>query len=160
LLLMAAGPDAVCRQLIPVLQDSSEEPRRIGTTGKVGALKLALNQLLVSLVASFGLSLAMVRQAGVPVEDLMGIVRTSPPHAEQYQQYLPRVLARDFSHPHFRVSHTLKEVKLAPDQAEQACPRADALRGVRQLIERSLALRLDELDCSASYQAIHPETTG
>ncbi|MFP3853929.1 MAG: NAD(P)-dependent oxidoreductase [Anaerolineales bacterium] len=156
LLMMVGGQDELFHELGPLLEDLSQEPLHLGSVGKAAALKLALNQLLLGLVGSFGLSLAMVREAEVDIEDFMAIVRGSSLHSPQFDKKLPRMVERDFADPHFPVTHILKDIELMLSQAGRHDLGTEALEGFRHIVERTLEMGYKEVDYSALYNGIHP----
>ena len=156
LLMMVGGQNELFHELKSLLTGLSKEPLYLGSVGKAAALKLALNQLLLGLVGSFGLSLAMVREADVDIDDFMSIVRRSSLHSPQFEKKLPRMVQRDFSDPHFPVSHILKDIKLMLFQAERHELGTEALEGFRRIVERRLEMGYEEVDYSALYNGIHP----
>lgn len=160
LLLMAGGRREQFDRWVPLLGALGDEPRYIGEVGKAAALKLALNQLLVGMVASFSLSVGMVLMADVQVEDLMDIVHASSLRSPQFDKKLPRMLKRDFSNPHFPVSHMLKDVDLIVSEAERRGLHADVAEAVRQVLVRALDAGYDDVDYSALYNGINPPGSG
>lgn len=156
LLIMTAGQEDVYTQVDPLLQDLGSKIRYVGEVGKAASLKLALNQLLVAEVAAFSLSLAMVREAGVPVEAFMDIVSNSSIRSPQFEKKLPRMMERDFSDPHFPVSHMLKDVDLVLEEAGRYQLGTESLRGIRTIVARALEMGFVEEDYSALYNGVHP----
>lgn len=155
--IMASGEKDDFQSWLPLLRELGPEPLFVGPVGRSATLKLALNQLLVSLVASFSVSLGMVLRGDVPVEDFLKVVRESDLHSPQFDKKLPRMLSRDFSDPHFPVSHMLKDVDLALEVAQGLGLGADTLSGVREIVERALEMGFVEVDYSAIYNAVNPE---
>lgn len=156
LILMLAGDEKVFEAQRPLLGELAGEPRFVGEVGKAASLKLALNQLLVSHVASFSLSLGMVLRADIPLDDFMAIVRNSALHTPQFDKKLPRMLDRDFSDPHFPVSHMLKDVRLILDEARRLELGIEALEGIHVIVARALEMGYVEVDYSALYNAVNP----
>jgi 3-hydroxyisobutyrate dehydrogenase len=156
LLLMVGGAKPLFDELSPLLSELTDQPRYIGGVGAAATLKLALNQLLLGLVSSFGLSLAMVKAGGVPVDEFMAVVRQSSLRSPQFEKKLPRMLERDFSQPHFPLSHMLKDVELMQAEAGRLGLGDEALAGMRAAIERSISMGFGQLDYSALYNGIFP----
>ncbi len=155
--IMVSGRKGDFDSWLPLLRELGPEPLFLGPTGISAIMKLALNQLLVSLVASFSVSLGMVLRGGVPMEDFLKVVRESDLHSPQFDKKLPRMLSRDFSDPHFPVSHMLKDVDLALEVAQGMGLGADTLQGIRAIVERALDMGFDDVDYSAIYNAVNPE---
>jgi 3-hydroxyisobutyrate dehydrogenase len=156
LLLMAAGERHLFDRLLPLLAALGDSPHYVGEIGKAAALKLALNQLLVGMVATFALSVGMVLRAGVSIEQFMDIVRDSSLRSPQYDKKLPRMLSRDFADPHFPVSHMLKDINLIVGEAEREGLHADVALAVRSVLQRTLDAGYIDVDYSALYNGVNP----
>lgn len=140
-----------------LLEQLGKDPLYIGPVGRAATLKLALNQLLVSLVASFGVSLAMVLRGDVPLEPFLRVVRESSLHSPQFEKKLPRMLDRDFSAPHFPVSHMLKDVDLILETIDRLDVASETQAGLRKILQRALNMGYVDVDYSALYNAINPD---
>lgn len=139
----------------PLLAVFGPEPMLIGSVGKAAALKLAMNQLIAGLTASFALSLGLIRREGVAVEAFMDLLRKSALYAPTFDKKLQRMLERDFSSPNFPLRHLLKDVRLFLEAARSQGLSTDALSGVERIIERA-ATDLADADYSGLYDAIDP----
>lgn len=159
LLIMAGGPAALYARLEPLLQVLGS-PRYIGDTGQAAALKLALNQLIAGLTASFALSLGFVREQGVPVDRFMEILRQSALYAATFDKKLDRMLDRNYGTPNFPTRHLLKDVRLFLAESANLPLDTAALDGVRQILETALAQGLSDGDYSALYDGVHREDKG
>jgi 3-hydroxyisobutyrate dehydrogenase len=127
-----------------------------GSVGQAAALKLALNQLIASLVTSFALSLSIVLREGISVDHFMDIVRQSSYYAPSYDKKLQNMLDRDFSQPNFPVRLMLKDVDLILDESDHLGLVAHALRGVRRTLAEAIERGWGENDYSALFNAINP----
>jgi len=156
LIVMVGSTPAQFAQYTELLQHYSPEPMYIGEVGTAAALKLALNQLIPSLISTFSLSLSLVQHLGVDVEQFMEVLRKSVIYAPTFDRKLPRMLDRDFTNPNFPTKHLLKDTNLIINQAAELGLNTSQLEGVKQIIETALAMGLDDLDYSAIYSAINP----
>jgi len=129
-----------------------------GSVGQAAALKLALNQLIASLVTSFALSLSIVLREEISVDTFMDIVRQSSYYAPSYDKKLQIMLDRDFSQPNFPLRLMLKDVDLILDESNDLGLVAHALRGVRRTLAEAIEGGWGEGDYSALYNAINPES--
>jgi 3-hydroxyisobutyrate dehydrogenase len=118
--------------------------------------KLALNQLIASLTHSFSLSLHLVQRAGVDVQKFMAILRASALYAPTFDKKLAKELADDYVNPNFPTAHLRKDLKLFLLAAADAGLNSEGLSGLDQLLERSTAAGLDDLD----YSSLHRLTAG
>ncbi len=139
-----------------LLKCYSPEPIYVGEVGTAAAMKLALNQLIPSLISTFSLSLGLVQHLGVDVEKFMEVLRQSVIYAPTFDKKLPRMLERDFTNPNFPTKHLLKDTNLIIKQATELGLNTSQLEGVKQIIETALTMGLDDLDYSSIYSAINP----
>jgi 3-hydroxyisobutyrate dehydrogenase len=156
LLIMAGGTETVFSKCLPILQVLGETPTYIGATGTAAALKLALNQLIASLTASFSLSLGLIQREGVDLEKFMAILRASALYAPTFDKKLQRMGDRQFENPNFPTKHLLKDTNLFLQAAEDANLNAEGLIGIRNIIEQAIAAQLSESDYSAIFEIIAP----
>lgn len=157
LILMAAGNEEHYQRALPLLQLMGETPRLIGETGQGATVKLAMNQLIAGLTATFSLSLAMIEEYQIDVEQFMQIVRESALYAPTFDKKLERMLNQQFSHPNFPTKHLAKDVRLFLQVAESLRLNTQALEGVNRLLDNTIAMGLEDTDYSAIYAAISPD---
>ena len=156
LIVMVGSTPAQFDKYRELLQHYSPEPMYVGEVGTAAAMKLALNQLIPSLIGTFSLSLSLVQHQGVDVEQFMEVLRRSVIYAPTFDRKLPRMLERNFTNPNFPTKHLLKDTNLIIDQATELGLNTSQLEGVKQIIQQALIMGLDDLDYSAIYSAINP----
>ena len=139
-----------------LLKHYSPEPIYVGEVGTAAAMKLALNQLIPSLISTFSLSLGLVQHLGVDVDKFMEVLRQSAIYAPTFDKKLTRMLDRNFTNPNFPTKHLLKDTNLIIKQATELGLNTSHLEGVKQIIEKALTMGLDDLDYSSIYSAINP----
>ena len=154
--LMVGGSAAALERARPVLAHLGGEPHHLGPVGAALTTKLALNQLIASLTHSFSLSLHLVQRAGVDVEKFMAILRASALYAPTFDKKLAKELADDYLNPNFPTAHLRKDLQLFLLTAADAGLNSEGLSGLAQLLERSTAAGLDDLD----YSSLHRLTAG
>lgn len=155
LILIAAGPEALLEELRPLLNDLGNTLHWLGTDpGQAAAAKLALNQLIPSLIAMFGLSLHYVQRHEIHAEDWMKILRESSLYAPSYDKKLDRLLSADFENPNFPVKHMLKDVGLFLDTAAPLGLDTRMLQSLNQLLLKCSEAGLADDDYSAVGQAV------
>jgi 3-hydroxyisobutyrate dehydrogenase len=154
LILMAGGNQTDFENAKPLLELLGEQPRLIGTIGQGATVKLAMNQLIAGLTASFSLSLALVEKNGLDIETFMAIVRESALYAPTFDKKLDRMLQQDYSNPNFPTKHLAKDVTLFLDVARRMGLETCALEGVGHLITKTVEQGLDNTDYSALYSGI------
>lgn len=157
LILMAGGEQADFEAALPVLKFLGKQPQFIGPVGQGAAMKLAMNQLIAGLTASFSLSLALIENQGIDSDQFMSLLRDSALYAPTFDKKLDRMLDRDFANPNFPTKHLAKDSRLFLEVAEQLRLDASGLQGIMQLLDKTLSMGLDDTDYSAIYAAISPD---
>lgn len=157
LILMAGGEAGVYQFALPVLKLLGENPQLIGPVGQGAAMKLAMNQLIAGLTASFSLSLALIENQGIDSDTFMALLRDSALYAPTFDKKLDRMRQRDFTNPNFPTKHLAKDSRLFLEVAEQLKLDASGLQGVMKLLDKTLAMGLEDTDYSAIYAAVSPD---
>ncbi len=159
LVMVGATPERYEKHL-PLLKVFSENPIHIGEVGQAAAMKLAFNQLIAGLTASFSLSLGLIQKEGVRVEQFMDMLRDSALYAPTFDKKLVRMLERDYENPNFPTRHLLKDTDLFLDAAAEHGLTAACLEGVRDTVAIAIAKGLADTDYSAINEVIHPPRKG
>ena len=157
LILMAAGLEENYRQALPLLKMIGETPRYIGETGQGAAVKLAMNQLIAGLTATFSLSLALIEESQIDVDLFMQILRESALYAPTFDKKLDRMRNRNFSDPNFPTKHLAKDTRLFLEVGEKLRLDTTALEGISRLLDKAVAMGMENTDYSALYAAISPD---
>lgn len=159
LVMVGATPEQYEKHL-PLLKVFGENPIHIGDVGKAAAMKLAFNQLIAGLTASFSLSLGLIQEEGVRTEQFMDMLRDSALYAPTFDKKLVRMLERDYENPNFPTRHLLKDTDLFLDAAADCGLTAAGLEGVRDIVALAIARGLADADYSAINEVIHPPRDG
>lgn len=157
LILMAGGERGLFERCLPVLNALGQDPRLIGGVGQGAALKLAMNQLIAGLTASFSLSLGLVREEGIEVGDFMELLRGSALYAPTFDKKLNKYLTRDYGKANFPLKHLLKDVSLFRRVAEGAGMDTAMITTLEAACMRALGQGYGDQDYSALYEAMVPE---
>src|SRR5690606_18701638 len=134
---------------LPLLELIGNQPQYIGDIGQAATVKLAMNQLIAGLSASFALSLALIEKEGIDTEQFMHIVRHSALYAPTFDKKLSRMQERDFADPNFPTKHLAKDTRLFLQVAAQLGLDSSGLQGVDALLQKALAMGLADTDYSA-----------
>lgn len=156
LIVMAGGEPGLFERCLPVLQALGREPRRIGAVGQAAALKLAMNQLIAGLTATFSLSLGLVRAEGIDPSQFMDLLRGSALYAPTFDKKLDKYLAHAYGEANFPLKHLLKDVRLFRTVAEQAGLDTALITTIEAACIRALGQGYGEQDYSALYEALVP----
>lgn len=158
LILMAGGDPDVYEYSVPVFHDLSRDPRRIGAVGQGAALKLAMNQLIAGLTATFALSLGLVRREGLEVETFMELLRASALYAKTFDKKLAHYLAHEYGAANFPLKHLRKDVGLFRSVADAAGLDTHLLAAIESSCRQAEQQGYAEADYSALYEALVPRS--
>lgn len=153
LLLMVGATEAQFEQYRKLLHLLGK-PRLLGPVGKAAAVKLAMNQLIAGLTASFALSLNFVLDEGADVDQFMDILRESALYAPTFDKKLDKMLQSSYHNPNFPLKHLDKDVKLFLRAAARHGLNTAALKGVEQVLEEALRQGHADDDYSALRESI------
>jgi 3-hydroxyisobutyrate dehydrogenase-like beta-hydroxyacid dehydrogenase len=120
-IMLTANDPAVLKSLRPLLESFCGNIVQVGTTyGKSCALKLALNNLILSLTASFSTSLGIVERNAIDVDLFMSIVSQSAVFAPQYTKKMDKFMSHDYSqNVTFSLANMLKDGLLVQDECRR-----------------------------------------
>ena len=138
-----------------MFESFSKKIMYIGEVGKASAIKLALNQLIISETAAFSMSLGYVRENNLNIETFMDILRSSALYAQTFDKKLPNYLERNFENPNFPVKHLLKDLDLMLNEFADKNINTDILKGIRKILVDSIKTGNSDKDYSAIYNSIH-----
>jgi 3-hydroxyisobutyrate dehydrogenase len=156
LVIMAGGDEALFQRCLPLLRALGSDPRRIGAVGQGAALKLAMNQLIAGLTATFALSLGLVRAEGIEVEQFMELLRGSALYAPTFDKKLPKYLSHDYAGANFPLKHLLKDVRLFRQLSEPLGLDTAVITTLEAACIRALGKGYGDQDYSALYEALVP----
>jgi len=106
------GDDAAYRRARPVLEASSKEIIEIGEIGQATTIKVATNMITAATVQVAAEALALVHNAGLPLEKFAEAMASNGSNSGTLTMKLPKMIDGDFE-PHFSVKHMLKDVEIA-----------------------------------------------
>jgi len=154
LIVMAGGDLSLFERCLPVFEALSEHPQRVGEIGQGAAMKLAMNQLIAGLTASFSYSLGLVREEGIDVQQFMDLLRGSALYAPTFDKKLDKYLAREYGQANFPVKHLLKDVSLFRQAAEQTRMDTAPILALEAALARAVGNGLGDADYSAVYESL------
>lgn len=135
----------------------SQKILHIGNIGDASAMKLALNQLIVSETVAFSMSLGYLRENNLDVNIFMDILKGSALYAPTFDKKLPNMMERNFSNPNFPVKHLLKDLDLILGEFGENGINTNSLKGTRKILIDAIQKGFAEHDYSALYNSVHPE---
>jgi len=155
LLVMVGATSHQFQQWEGLLKNYSQQPQLIGEVGKAAALKLALNQMIAGLTATFALSLTFLQQQEVNIDTFMDILRGSALYAPTFDKKLSRMISHNFDNPNFPTKHLLKDIDLFLKTAQNLNLNTQNLEGIRSIVLDSIKQGWENSDYSALISAIN-----
>jgi 3-hydroxyisobutyrate dehydrogenase len=154
LIVMAGGDLDLYQRCLPIFEALSTQPQRIGEVGQGAALKLAMNQLISGLTATFAYSLGLVRDEGIDVDQFMGLLRQSALYAPTFDKKLEKYLNHDYGQANFPLKHLRKDLGLFRRVAEQSSLHTAPLIALEAILEQAIGQGQGDLDYSALYDVL------
>ncbi len=139
-----------------LLADLSNNVTYIGAVGDAAALKLALQQLSVSMFCAFSSSLSLIKESGVDIDVFMKFVRESTVYAPMFDNVLAALLDRDYTQAVTPSKHIEKDLKLFLEAADELGLTTHHVESIRELIGFCVARGLKDLDFTAVHDVINP----
>ncbi|MEW8299347.1 MAG: NAD(P)-dependent oxidoreductase [Candidatus Thiodiazotropha sp.] len=156
LIIMAAGSETAYHQTLLMLRGLGKEVEHLGPAGKGAAVKLAMNQLIVSLTAGFSQSLGLIRAQGVEVEQFMRLLRQSALYAPTFDKKLKKFMEHDYSNPNFPLRHLIKDLALFQQVAESSGINGAIAKATLKVLHSGQEAGYGDEDYSSLYEAINP----
>lgn len=151
LIIFAGGSEEDLAQCRPYMQLMSSSIRHVGGQGMGSSLKMVINSLLASAMATFSESVALGRALGLSEETLFDVLIGGPVVAPFIAAKQPKIVNDDYS-AHFPLKWMMKDLQMVAEAAgdvEAAIPLAKMTEDVyAQAVEAGLA----ESDFSAIFR--------
>ncbi|MER3492166.1 MAG: hydroxyacid dehydrogenase [Mastigocladus sp. ERB_26_2] len=154
LIVMVGAHQEQYKRHLELLKHFGPEPILVGSVGTAAALKLALNQLIASLTASFALSLSFVQRYGIDEDLFMYILRQSALYAPTFDKKLPRMLDSNYANPNFPTKHLMKDTDFFIEEAKAASLNVSSIEGVRKILEMAMKMSFAHEDYSSIFSVI------
>jgi 3-hydroxyisobutyrate dehydrogenase len=139
------------------IENFGEKAFHIGNVGMGASVKLAFNQLIASLTASFSMSLGYIRDIGIDPYLFMEILRKSSYYAPAFDKKLDSMIERDFANTNFPLKHLYKDVNLAMNEFVTHGINVSALDGVVELLKEGILNKLSDQDYAVIYNITNPK---
>ena len=148
LVFMVGGKSETLTKLEPVLGAMGKKWFHVGPNGAGQTVKLAMNLILALQVQALTEALALVSAAGVPAENLIGVLQASMARAAVLDVKAPMILKRDFT-PSFPLRLMHKDLGLALDLANQTGTPLPACAAARETYNKVKGEAKEDVDYAA-----------
>ncbi len=148
LVFMVGGEAATLSRVEPVLAAMGKKWFHLGPHGAGQIIKLAMNLLLALEVQALAEALALVAGAGIPAENLIGVMQASMARAPVLDIKAPMILKHDYT-PSFPLRLMHKDLGLAMDLANQIGVPLPACAAAREVYSAVKGAAKEDLDYAA-----------
>lgn len=148
LVFMVGGEAETLARVEPVLRAMGKKWFHLGPHGAGQVIKLAMNLLLALEVQALAEALALVSGAGIPPENLIGVMQASMARAPVLDIKAPMILKQDYT-PSFPLRLMHKDLGLAMDLANQIGVPLPACAASREVYSAVKGAAREDLDYAA-----------
>lgn len=148
LVFMVGGEAATLARVEPLLGAMGKKWFHLGPHGAGQIVKLAMNLLLALEVQALSEALALVIGAGIPGENLIGVMQASMARAAVLDVKAPLILKQDYA-PSFPLRLMHKDLGLALDLANQIGMPLPACAAAREVYSAVKGAAKEDVDYSA-----------
>jgi 3-hydroxyisobutyrate dehydrogenase/2-hydroxy-3-oxopropionate reductase len=156
LLVLAGADETVLREVRPLLE-AFGEVRHVGGVGDGTSMKLTTNLLLGVLMEGFAEAMAFADGQGLPLDEVLDVVRNGVLGAPLYDYKAPVVRERTFE-PQFPVDLLFKDLNLVLDAAGDTAVPLPATAATREAANATRALGHGDEDMAALLKHLEAVT--
>jgi 3-hydroxyisobutyrate dehydrogenase len=157
LLPLVGASELQFKQWKSFIENFGDKAYHVGEVGKGASVKIAFNQLIASLIASFSMSLGYIRDVDIDPNLFMEILRQSNYYALAFDKKLDSMIERDFANTNFPLKHLYKDVNLAMNEFVNYGINVSALDGVVELLKEGIRNKLSDQDYAVIYNITNPK---
>lgn len=155
LFVFCAGNEEVYKSLKYLLSIFAGEIYYLGEIGKAAAIKLAFNQLILTLTVSFSLSLSIILKENIDVDLFMNILRKSALYAPTFDKKLKNYLEDSFDNPNFTLENILKDALLIKSLAQEMELNAKFIDSIIEIIKKGIERGDSQKDYSVLFKSVY-----
>ncbi|MDD2558177.1 MAG: NAD(P)-dependent oxidoreductase [Desulfuromonadaceae bacterium] len=155
LVIMCAGDHELYVALEEALNILGKKHLYLGEVGAAASMKLGVNQLMGSMMASFCEVLTLLEEAGLDAQDFLDIIGAGALAAPMFTAKGKKILARDRT-PQFPLKHQQKDLRLALQLGDVHRVPMPVAAAANELFKRAYQYGLEDDDVSALFVSLHP----
>ncbi len=148
LIILAGGPQETVDRLTPLFQTMGKKVVYCGEAGQGSMMKMAINHLLGSMMASFAEMLNFGKIGGLSMEAMLDVVFSGPLNCALFQVKAPLIETRDFP-ASFPLKHMAKDFKFAIDTGYDLGAPLPIAHMMLYLYRLAVGKQLGDLDFAA-----------
>ncbi|MFA6686830.1 MAG: NAD(P)-dependent oxidoreductase [Desulfuromonas sp.] len=158
LVIMCAGDENLYDDLRATLDVLGKKHLYLGEVGAAASMKLGVNQLMGSMMASFCEVLTLVEESGLDKRDFLTIIAAGALAAPMFAGKGEKILARDFT-PQFPLKHQQKDLRLALQLGDAYRLPMPVCAAANEMYKCAYKHGLEEEDMSALFASLNPSKT-
>src|SRR5689334_9481752 len=153
LIFMVGGEETTLAKLDSLFKAMGKEVRRMGSTSKGQAAKLAMNLQIALIYEGFAEGITLAKKLGVAPEALVGLIGVTMVKSGVVDYKAPFVLKHDYS-PNFPLRLMHKDIKLMLEAAHEAGVKLPGLETVAKIYEEAAKEGKSDQDYAATLDII------
>ncbi|KAK9755959.1 hypothetical protein RND81_01G062700 [Saponaria officinalis] len=158
LIFLTAGDQSLFEKVSPLLDIMGKSKFYLGDVGNGAAMKLVVNMIMGSMMASFAEGLLLGEKAGLDPNVLVEVVSQGAISAPMYKMKGPSMVQSAYPTA-FPLKHQQKDLRLALGLAESVSQPIPIAAAANELYKIAKSRGLSDLDFSAVIEALKPNST-
>jgi len=155
LVIMCAGDEELYTDLLAAWDVLGKKHLYLGEVGAAASMKLGVNQLMGSMMASFCEVLTLVDEAGLDKRDFLAIIGAGALAAPLFAAKGEKILAQNRT-AQFPLKHQQKDLRLALQLGDAHRVPMSVCAAANELYKRAYQYGLEDDDMSALFASLHP----
>lgn len=153
LIILAAGDRSLYEENLKVFEAISKKSFYLGEVGGGAHMKLVVNAIMGSMMASFVEGMSLADAVGLSQSDLLEVLDLGAMSNPMFRMKGPSVISGTFP-PAFPLTHQQKDLRLALALGEQVCQQLPVTAAANELYKRAKAEGHGDEDFTAVYEAV------
>lgn len=156
LIFLTAGDKSLYHEVAPILDIMGKSRFYLGDVGNGAAMKLVVNMIMGSMMASFSEGMILGQKMGLDPGVLVEVISQGAISAPMYSMKGPSMIKGSYA-PAFPLKHQQKDLRLALAMAEEVSQPIPVAAATNELYKVAKAHGLGEEDFSAVIEALKAE---
>lgn len=156
LIFLTAGDESLYHEVSPILDIMGKSRFYLGDVGNGAAMKLVVNMIMGSMMASFSEGMILGQKMGLDPGVLVEVISQGAISAPMYSMKGPSMIKASYA-PAFPLKHQQKDLRLALAMAEEVSQPIPVAAAANELYKVAKAHGLGEEDFSAVIEALKAE---
>jgi 3-hydroxyisobutyrate dehydrogenase-like beta-hydroxyacid dehydrogenase len=155
LVIMCGGDEQLYTDLKDAFDIMGKKHVYLGEVGAAASMKLGVNQLMGSMMASFCEVLTLIEEAGLDKRDFLAIIGAGALAAPMFAAKGEKIISEDTA-AQFPLKHQQKDLRLALQLGDAHRVPMPVCAAANELYKRAYQYGLEDRDMSALFTSLHP----